>query len=100
MSQIPVCCNTSSLRLTTVPLPLLATTTSQHISTKRSTIYEEDVTCADYVRYLRINRCTVGDLEVESMIRDDVVTSVGRASAEFKESKLVLLKFHHSTIYY
>ena len=35
----------------------------------RKFYFEEDTACADFVRYLRLNRCTVGDMEVESMIR-------------------------------
>ena len=31
--------------------------------------FEEDLICADFVRYLRINNSTVRDLDIESMIK-------------------------------
>ena len=35
----------------------------------RKIYFEEDIECADFVRYLRLNRSTVSDLDAESMIR-------------------------------
>ena len=65
-SQSLVCFTTPSLYTSS-----FTPVSSNHYTSHkyRKVYFEEDIACADFVRYLRLNRCTMGDMEVESMTR-------------------------------